>query len=377
MSGFKNAIFVIGYYPPVVGGAEKKTQRLANELVSRGWKITVLTKGAGGLPEMADEDGVNVIRIGDADGRGFFPRAVFYVKLVVYIWKLRGEYEIIHNFLFSSISAICAAAGKFLKKRVVISLGGVGKLGGWWDVTGLGRAGGIKRWIVERGGVQFVVPNRDVKDEIKKTGISEKRIYCLPNPVDTFNFSPELRTNSGGSNKLRSRLCGNGRLFVFVGRLSPEKRLERIIAAWPGVIEAVPDAFFVVVGTGAMLNCWAEMAKRTGIGESIVFEGEKPDVINYYRAADFFILPSQSEGMSNALLEAMACGVPPIVGNIGGTDMVVDGETGFKVYDADNPAVWTRVLLNACSLRAEEKAKLSVFFDNIRILDHLAFPAGS
>ena len=92
----------------------------------------------------------------------------------------------------------------------------------------------------------------------------------------------------------------------------------------------------LLVGDGPERSNLEALAGTLGIGESIRFTGEQGEVLPYYHAADLFALPSRTEGLSNALLEAMACGLPVVVSRTGGArDLVQDGHNGLFVEPED------------------------------------------
>jgi glycosyltransferase involved in cell wall biosynthesis len=94
-------------------------------------------------------------------------------------------------------------------------------------------------------------------------------------------------------------------------------------------------ATLLVVGDGPLRAPLESHAARLGIAAQVRFLGHRPDVEQILGAADVFVLSSASEGMSNTILEAMACGLPVVATRVGGADeMVVDGETGRLVPPA-------------------------------------------
>src|SRR5262249_56746103 len=98
----------------------------------------------------------------------------------------------------------------------------------------------------------------------------------------------------------------------------------------------------VIVGDGPLRESLAGQARTLGVEDSVRFEGTVADVRPVLAAMDVFVLPSRAEGMSNALLEAMAAGRPVVATAVGGnTEVVTDGETGLLVPPA-NPAAIAR-----------------------------------
>jgi glycosyltransferase involved in cell wall biosynthesis len=125
-------------------------------------------------------------------------------------------------------------------------------------------------------------------------------------------------------------------IAVFVGRLSEEKNLSCLIDAWPMVLRRVPDAHLVLVGDGGTFRSVETplrlQVERQGLGDRVHFAGRVTHVLEHLLAADLFVLPSLAEGMSNALLEAMAAGVAVVATSIPGNAQVIDpGHTGVLV----------------------------------------------
>ncbi|MEV0625540.1 glycosyltransferase family 4 protein [Nonomuraea wenchangensis] len=133
-------------------------------------------------------------------------------------------------------------------------------------------------------------------------------------------------------------------VVVCVSRLVPRKGQDRLIAAWPRVLRAVPDAVLLVVGGGPYRG---RLERLAGGHPSIRFTGTVPaaDLPGYYAAADVFAMPCRTrwngvdvEGLGIVFLEASATGLPVVAGASGGApDAVRPGETGL-VVDGENPA---------------------------------------
>src|SRR5262249_860561 len=142
---------------------------------------------------------------------------------------------------------------------------------------------------------------------------------------------------------------------INVGRLVPAKGLDMLIDAWARLAAAHPGARLVLVGDGPLR---AEIAARThgaGIGERVVFLGARDDVPELLRRADLYVSASRTEGMSNALVEALGTGLAVVATRTGSApDVVVDGACGLlaPVGDTDALAQGLRRLLEDADLRA-------------------------
>jgi glycosyltransferase involved in cell wall biosynthesis len=121
-----------------------------------------------------------------------------------------------------------------------------------------------------------------------------------------------------------------------VGRLSPEKGIHVLLQAVKILVERGSRLQLTIVGGGPEEGRLKEFALRCGLGSSTVFHGETDEVDKILVATDAFILPSLSEGLSSALLEAMACGLPVVATAVGGTrDILTDHENGLLVPPGD------------------------------------------
>jgi glycosyltransferase involved in cell wall biosynthesis len=150
------------------------------------------------------------------------------------------------------------------------------------------------------------------KDLLVKLGVPEERLEVIPNGVDADKYSPAC---GNWKQKLGAR-----RLFVYQGRISPEKNVESLLKAWK-YCEMGDDCKLVIVGDGSLK---ANLQLYYGAEDGIIwlgFVGDEQTRIDILRSADVYILPSLVEGLSLSLLEAMACGVACIA-----TDAGADGE---------------------------------------------------
>ncbi len=165
------------------------------------------------------------------------------------------------------------------------------------------------------------------------------RVCVVPPALDPSFLSP-ARDHS------ELALPPASRVLLTVGRListEPGKGVDAVIRVLPRVLDAVPDAFYVVIGAGDHSGPLAELAQASAARDRIVFGGqlEGDQLKNLYARCAAFVMPSRQEGFGLVFLEAMAMGKPVIAGKYGGAPEVVqDGITGFLVDldDADDLA---------------------------------------
>jgi glycosyltransferase involved in cell wall biosynthesis len=185
----------------------------------------------------------------------------------------------------------------------------------------------------------FCVISAVIDRELAAEGVPIQKRIPIPNGVDIERFTPlDLVLKKD----LRSRLDlpVDAHIAIFVGRLAPEKRVDLLIGIWSSVRETIPQARLLIVGSGPEE---AELRQRANGG--ILFLGSQSDVTPYLQAADLFVLPSAAEGLSLALLEALACGLPVIATSVGGNPEVIHHkETGWLI-PPDDPLALTEAMI--------------------------------
>lgn len=121
-------------------------------------------------------------------------------------------------------------------------------------------------------------------------------------------------------------------LIGAVGRLSPEKGCRELLGAFAGKLRDVPGTRLVFVGEGPLRAALEEEARTLGVEARVVFAGYRNPVQPLYEAMDVFVCPSRTEGLSNAILEAMALSVAVLATDVGGNrEIVEDGTNGLLV----------------------------------------------
>ena len=142
---------------------------------------------------------------------------------------------------------------------------------------------------------------------------------------------------------------------VTVGALAPRKGQEYAVEAMASLARAGVDSSLELVGSGPDEAMLRNLVAARGLERSVTFAGEQVDPRPYLSRADLFLLPSRQEGFSNALLEAMASGLPVVATDVGGnSEAVVDGEGG-RVVPPEQPDA----IAQAIAAFARDRTKLS------------------
>jgi L-malate glycosyltransferase len=122
--------------------------------------------------------------------------------------------------------------------------------------------------------------------------------------------------------------------LIFVGRLAPIKRVDLFLEVVAQIRNVLPAVRAVIVGGGALRGWLEDRARGLRLGKHVVFAGQQRDVSSWLSSARVFVLTSESEGLSLALLEAMQHGLPAVVPSVGDLgDAVDDGVNGYLVAD--------------------------------------------
>jgi len=174
-------------------------------------------------------------------------------------------------------------------------------------------------------------------------------IHLCYNGIDTHAFQP---ARGARPDALRDAALVVG---VVCG-LRPEKGLHTLLDAFAAVRGLVPGMKLAIVGSGPCLAALQDHARALGIFPDCVFEPGTPRVADWLHAINIFVLPSLSEALSNALMEAMACGCCVAASRVGGNpELVAHGETGmlFEPRDAVGLAEVLRLLVRDPVRRGE------------------------
>lgn len=209
-----------------------------------------------------------------------------------------------------------------------------------------------------------------VREQLLACGLAPRRLEVIVNGVDTARFSP----GDHAAARAVLGLPGDGVFLGIVARFGSHKGHLRLIEAFETLAKQYPDVRLLIVGGGGPLeNEVRSSAARSAARERIHFTGFLADPLPAYRALDLLVIPSTNEGMANAALEAMACGVP-ILGNTGcGHEAIIDTDRDGILADLrEAPA-----LASALDRLVAAPASLAVLGEAARIKVDATFSIGS
>lgn len=200
------------------------------------------------------------------------------------------------------------------------------------------------RWLVSRTTAMVAVA-QSVADAMQENqGIPGHRIQVVPNGI-------AMPRPCGETDALlfkRNMNISNGDLVIgSVGRLSFEKGHDRLIRAFGQLVKRASGyrgkPVLLIVGDGPAREALSRLVDEQGLVSHVRLAGYQADMRSLYKAMDIFVLPSRSEGLSLALLEAMAAGLPVAVTGAGESAKIVErAGTGFVL--PDDEALWPEVM---------------------------------
>lgn len=202
------------------------------------------------------------------------------------------------------------------------------------------------RWVSRNA--TMVAVSEDLKQFIvEKVGVSPSQVKVLYNGVDVF---PNCDSIEVGECRKELGLPPSHQIVGVVGNLYPVKGHQYLIDSIPAVLSKCPNTSFVFAGRGELEAELRGQVHRLGLDARVFFLGLRQDIPRILSVIDVFVLPSLSEGLSMAILEAMIAGKPVVATQVGGNpELVLDGETGFLIPPRDSQALaasLTTLLMN-------------------------------
>ena len=351
------------------GGCERQVVLLASGLQERGHSTLVATFYKEG--DLERELYENKVRVHLLEKGGRWDAVRFFFRLVR---VLRCEKpDILYSFL--SIPNILSLLTKpFVPSmRIVWGLRASNVELEHYDwVIGLSYL--LERWF-SRFAQLIIVNSRAGQSDAGLKGFSLKKMMVIPNGIDTRTFRPD----SSASKPLRS-LWGIGDSDIvigLVGRLDPMKDHPTFLRAAALLAREREDVRYVCVGDGpdAYLLQLQKLTRDLGLEQWVVWAGAREDMAAVYNTMDFVCSSSSfGEGFSNVIGEAMACGVPCVVTDVGDSASIV-GRVGEVVPVRDPQALadgWRRMLdrlREQPSLRIEARDRIVQHFGLEKLLD--------
>ncbi len=320
-------------YPPIGGGAGNASAHIATQLEKMGHTVMVVTAQFGTLPAQEKQDGVFVYRVPALRRRQDRSNPLEQISFIVSasFWTLRRlpRFQPDATLAFFGIpSGVVAWLLKaFYKIPYIVSLRG-GDVPGFrpYDFRTYHRLMAPLLRVIWKNAAR-VVANSNGLRQLANAFDARFEIPVIPNGIDLHAYTS------------RDRDWSFPRLLS-VGRIVHQKGLDLAMRALGGLKELSWE--WRIAGDGPQMDFLQSLAKELGIQDRIHFLGwqSREQLIESYKQANVFLFPSRHEGMPNAMLEAMASGLPVIASCIAGSEeLVLHEKTGYLVPSEDTESL--------------------------------------
>jgi glycosyltransferase involved in cell wall biosynthesis len=303
---------------PTSAGVARLVAAMAGDQVARGWRVAVARPDDGHLAGDLDPE---VEQLTWAAGRSPGPAvAAEAARLRSLVSSVRPDVVHLHS----------SKAGLVGRLVLRASLPTVFQPNAWsWHAAGR-LSTPIRRWetaAAHRWTDRIICVSHREATEGADAGIDPERMVIVPNGVELSRFAAYRSPAARAAARDRLGLPHDQRVVVCVGRICEQKGQERLLAAW-GAASGVGRPVLVLVGGGDPAPL-----REVAMGHDVRFVGEVNRVDDYLAAADLTVMPSRWEGMSVAMLECLAAGVPTVTTAVAGSEVVASG--GGQILSAD------------------------------------------
>jgi glycosyltransferase involved in cell wall biosynthesis len=312
------------------GGAEHLLASIVRHLdAGRYESLVCCIQDRGELAYMIEAGGVKVISL-DRRGKRFSPGTVLALARLMREQRI----DLVHCHLYhanlygrlaarlAGIPAIATVHNTYVRRKWHRSL--------------------LNRWLGRGRGLVIAVSAEARDDVILHDRLAPERVLLLPNGIDLGRVDTPL---SQAAAKERLGYAPDDFLIGCVGRLEAQKGHIHIIAALGRMLQSAPADLarrlrLLIVGEGRLRGELERAIAAAGLGDKVRLAGNRSDIAEILRSLDLYAMPSLWEGLSLAMLEAMAAGLPLIISDVGGAAEVLgDNEFGVRVPPGDVDAL--------------------------------------
>ncbi len=348
-------------FRPVVGGAERQAEKLAQALTAAGCQVTIVTPRIDpDSPAIEECGGVRIERFPLIDLSRRFPLpGIALINIPAILWQVASavyarvkDHHILHCHIASLQTAGAAIAGHLYGIPVLCKAAMADQHSDLGEIEKAGVSGHLVAWLIRTLIPNWIATTTAVERALVRAGVAPKQITRIPNGVDLSGISAQ---HTGGRAVRR---------FLYLGRLATniQRDTPTLVRAFDRLAKEYADAELALVGGGDLLEETRALANVCKSHERILLPGfDQPE--KWLSWTDCFVLPSRREGLSNALLEAMAAGLPCIANDIPpNREVLDDGAAGVLVPVGDEERLleaMRRMASDASHVFAMQSAALS------------------
>ena len=309
-------------YNLINGGAQRVVSVLSNELIKFHDVMIIVSQREEN--EYALDSNVEVVELKENNGRSFVERELYIIRKLREIFQEKSP-DVVISLLGYENEAYIASRG--MKLKFITSI-----RNSPWSSPAKPHKRMIRNLVVSLSDA-CMVQNKGQLEYFPKW--MHSKLFVVPNPVD----DAYLKATKHPHESIQK--------IVTLGRLREQKNHKLLIAAFGDIIPQIDkNVVLDIYGNGPLREQLQEQVEVSGLTERVRIKPFSTDALSVYRNADLFVLSSNFEGMPNALLEAMAVGLPCISTRCktGPEDMIINGKTGFLVPVGDRCQLAERML---------------------------------
>ncbi len=328
-------IFATGIFPPDIGGPATYVEKLANQLLQKGFEVKVITFSNTKTKKNYD---FPVIRISNK-----YPKGIKHFIYFLELLKMAKSTDIIYAQNQTSAGFPSILVSKLLKKRLILKVVGDAA----WEsyANRVSEFDNIEifqekkydfftelirktRSFVAKNADTIITPSQYLKNIVKGWGVPKQNIQVIYNALEQL---PEPHVSK---EEIKKKIRVEGDIILSIGRLAPWKGFSALIDIFPELLKENPDFKLIIVGEGEEKKKLELQVEKLGLKDNVKLIGKisHQDIPLYFKAADIFMLNSGYEGLPHVVLEAIQLGVPVVISNKGGNpELIKDSFNGFLI----------------------------------------------
>lgn len=324
------------YLPPEYSGAAAQAFLLADRLRARGHSIEFVTQSWRGEHREYEVEGFKVTAL-KTSLTVRHSELSLWRKMFGFLWRRRRDFDILHAHGAYFTQAIVGPFARLLGKRSLVKASLADN-----DLASLtdSRVAPLHRLFLDRVDA-YVAISADLEAEFAAKGLKPEKTHSIPNGVNMERFRPADAAEKRALETLMD-VPADRPIGLFVGVFDERKKIAWLMEHWIRTRAFGTGTRLLAVGPTSRDDYGPELKQRlealaAAHPDLVTVRDFTPQIERYYRLADFFVFPSSNEGLPNALLEAMACGLPCVATRVSGScDLVRDGQTG-AIFGVEDP----------------------------------------
>jgi len=312
-------VMISDQYPPIVGGTERQAEKLSRAMSARGHEVRVVTgRWSRQMPAAEESEGVRIQRVQTAysmfgiKGLRKFGQDVFAHSLKRELEAVAQNADVFHVHFVRRAAAVALEVGERRRVPVLVKETSSGANNSYFTLPRSYRGRSLQRYFLSHLR-HLAVLNASAEREYRELPFADLTIHRAFNGID-LTQGPPWNSEKGV------------RRILFLGRIRAVKGALTLLEAFGLIADRRPDWKLRFCGEGEGLALLRSKVEELSLTERCEIAGRTDAPLRELSQASLLVLPSQAEGMSNTLLEAMAVGVPAVATAVGANpEMLADG----------------------------------------------------